>query len=389
MSEKEVAGPINRGRKGISFLRLDARRKGKNEAVRARHILIRIANNNKDSARAEALKILKMAKSGKDFAELARKYSKDVGSARRGGDLGYFARGTMVKPFEKAAFAAKPGQIVGPVETEFGYHIIKIIDKKSDEIKYSEILLKPYVSTDTRNQIMREAYSIQKQAEKGVPFDTLAARLNLTTTYSGYVAKDQPLLGSEYFTHLVFSNELGTVLEPLELKPYGVIVAMVDDIRQGGFAPLELAKPEITEILKHRKKLAKLAASANAFYDKFVKNLTELKDLDQSQASSKVRTADNYRPSGNLPGIGVDNVFAAKVFEVPTGKIIKPFQGERGWYIVQVYNRYIPKTDKKTLDNFRKSLLRANKQKAFYDWFESVRKNAVIEDYRYEFYKDY
>jgi peptidyl-prolyl cis-trans isomerase C len=115
------------------------------ERVRASHILIRTPENGdakaKQDAQAKANDVLKQVQGGKDFAELAKNYSQDPGSAAQGGDLGYFAQGQMVPPFEQAAFSLKPGDVSGVVETQFGFHIIKVADKQAartmplDEVK--------------------------------------------------------------------------------------------------------------------------------------------------------------------------------------------------------------------------------------------------------------
>jgi len=100
------------------------------EQVKASHILIKVAEDAdqavRDKKRAFAAELLDEAKSGKDFAELARTYSDDKASAVKGGELGFFTRGTMVPAFEDAAFNMKPGEISDLVETPFGYHIIKV-----------------------------------------------------------------------------------------------------------------------------------------------------------------------------------------------------------------------------------------------------------------------
>ncbi len=104
------------------------------EQVRARHILIKVpagADKKKwDEARKKALDIRARLLKGESFAKLAQKYSDDPGSKARGGDLGYFGKGRMVPEFEKAAFSLKKGEISQPVKTTFGYHIIKVEDKK-------------------------------------------------------------------------------------------------------------------------------------------------------------------------------------------------------------------------------------------------------------------
>lgn len=109
----------------------------KPETITARHILIAIKPDAKDSEKQDARKkaegLLERIKKGEDFAKLASEYSEDPGSKTRGGDLGTFPRKTMVEEFEKAAFALKPGEVSGVVETQFGYHLIKVDEKKTPE----------------------------------------------------------------------------------------------------------------------------------------------------------------------------------------------------------------------------------------------------------------
>jgi peptidyl-prolyl cis-trans isomerase C len=89
--------------------------------IRAGHILV--------SKLDEADHVMRELKSGKDFSELARKFS-SCPSGKNGGDLGFFSQGQMVKEFEDAVFALKPGQVTGPVRTQFGFHIIKLLERK-------------------------------------------------------------------------------------------------------------------------------------------------------------------------------------------------------------------------------------------------------------------
>lgn len=105
------------------------------ERVRARHVLIKVPPNgsmaDKSKAFNEIKKVQQDVKGGLDFAEAARQKSEDTESARKGGDLGYFIRGWMVPAFEKAAFAAAVGEVIGPIETEFGYHLIMVEEKRA------------------------------------------------------------------------------------------------------------------------------------------------------------------------------------------------------------------------------------------------------------------
>ncbi len=104
------------------------------EMVKARHILIKAdksaSEEEKKKARGKAEDLLKKIRAGEDFAKLAAEFSDDPGSKAKGGELGFFGRGKMVKPFEEAAFSLNPGEVSGVVETTFGFHIIKVEEKK-------------------------------------------------------------------------------------------------------------------------------------------------------------------------------------------------------------------------------------------------------------------
>lgn len=115
----------------------------KPEQIKASHILIKVDANATDTqkaqARIEIVKIQQKLKNGEDFATLAKEYSQGPSNVK-GGDLGYFGRGQMVKPFEDAAFALKPNEVSEIVETRFGYHLIKVVDKQPETtMAYAEV----------------------------------------------------------------------------------------------------------------------------------------------------------------------------------------------------------------------------------------------------------
>lgn len=150
------------------------------DSVHVRHIILLSHEGDQEQQKADRLAQMKAirtrAVNGEDFAELARQFSQD-NVAQQGGDLGYFPRGMMVKPFEDAAFALKKGQISDVVETQFGLHLIKCIDKKSarpvpfEEAKARiDMLLKQrQLSTELQNRLQksRDAAIIVRSYEKG------------------------------------------------------------------------------------------------------------------------------------------------------------------------------------------------------------------------------
>ncbi|MBW1997433.1 MAG: peptidylprolyl isomerase [Deltaproteobacteria bacterium] len=137
------------------------------EKVRASHILVKVGPGMDEAKKAEARKKIEKARErlskGEDFAQVAREVSEGP-SRTKGGDLGYFKRGQMVKPFEDASFAMKPGEVSGIVETRFGFHIIKVTERKPEKI----------VSFEEVKEKLRE-YLKSRKVQKGV--DQLVASL--------------------------------------------------------------------------------------------------------------------------------------------------------------------------------------------------------------------
>jgi len=142
------------------------------EKIQASHILVKVKQGSDESVKAEALKkiqkIQKELKAGGDFAELAKKYS-DCPSSANGGDLGYFGRGQMVKPFEDAAFSLKPGEVSDITETDFGYHLIKAGDKKTEVITdYKDVkekLAQYLKQMKTKEEVKKYIESLKEKAK--------------------------------------------------------------------------------------------------------------------------------------------------------------------------------------------------------------------------------
>jgi len=142
------------------------------EQVRASHILVKVASDADKKKVAAAKKKIEAAqarlKKGDDFAKVAKEVSEGP-SAKKGGDLGFFKRGQMVKPFEEAAFAMKPGQTSGIVRTRFGFHIIKVTDKKPEsmtDFKKVEEKIKTYLKQKkVQEDVQTLIASLRKKAK--------------------------------------------------------------------------------------------------------------------------------------------------------------------------------------------------------------------------------
>ncbi|MFM8437566.1 MAG: peptidyl-prolyl cis-trans isomerase, partial [Candidatus Kapaibacterium sp.] len=383
VAPREVVGPVFVGGKA-AFLRLDARELGGDTTVRASHILVGFGTN-KDSAKAVANKLLASAKKG-DFAKIASENSIDKQSAMRGGDLDYFGRGRMVPEFEKAAFGASTGSIVGPIESQFGYHIIKVTDKRFEKIKYSEIPMSPSISSSTRKNLMREAMALKEQVEGGGNIDTIARKNKRMAIETALFEKSSQMLGSYEVVDFAFSHDVGTVSKPFDMKGTSYVVVQVSDKRDPGVRPLADMKDEIRTKLMRGAKIDALRKKADDMAQKLASYgaLEAVKTID---STLDVRTATGIKDDGNVSVIGRDNVLTSSLMKLQPGKISGAIRGEKGYYIVQVLGvrkdpRDFKQAEKEIADRMRQQM----KQNAYYQWYSSVRERADIEDNRSKLY---
>jgi|Laugresu1bdmlbsd_1035121.scaffolds.fasta_scaffold05446_2 parvulin-like peptidyl-prolyl isomerase len=383
----DVIGPITL-QSGTFIYKVDSLRSGVNELVKASHILIKFGSN-KDSAKAFASQVLARAKKGEDFAALALEYSQDPGSKDRGGEYDYFPKGQMVKPFEDACFNNAPGSVVGPVETDFGYHIIKVSDKISEEIKYSEIMVTVGMTMNTKKQLRRDALSFKQQLDDGQNIESLAKKLKKNVVETMFFDTQMPVLGSQSLTSFAFSNEVGAISEPMELKYYGIVVAQITGKREAGLRPFEDMKDELAQKVIFKKKMNILKSKANSVYQK-IKSSDRLFAVTQIDPTIEVKTAAKVRNNGLVNGVGNEPVLTQKALLAPLNKINEPVAGDNGWYIYQV----IQKTNAdmsgfaKSKKDMQMTLSTQSASSAYSQWFNALKDKADIQDYRGKLFRD-
>lgn len=383
----DVIGPITL-QSGTFIYKVDSLRSGVNELVKASHILVKFGSN-KDSAKAFASQILARAKKGEDFAALALEYSQDPGSKDRGGEYDYFPKGQMVKPFEDACFNNAPGSVVGPVETDFGYHIIKVSDKISEEIKYSEIMVTVGMTMNTKKQLRRDALSFKQQLDDGQNIESLAKKLKKNVVETMFFDTQMPVLGSQSLTSFAFSNEVGAISEPMELKYYGIVVAQITGKREAGLRPFEDMKDELAQKVIFKKKMNILKSKANSVYQK-IKSSDRLFAVTQIDPTIEVKTAAKVRNNGLVNGVGNEPVLTQKALLAPLNKINEPVAGDNGWYIYQV----IQKTNAdmsgfaKSKKDMQMTLSTQAASSAYSQWFNALKDKADIQDYRGKLFRD-
>ena len=263
----EVSGDeVNR------FYEQNLQRYAKGEERRASHILIALdpkANaEEKKAARAKADQLLRQARQNPaGFADLARKNSQDTGSAANGGDLGFFPRGVMEKAFDDAVFQMKTGEIAGPVESQFGYHIIRLAEVKGRGLDDS----KKQVELDLRRQKAGKKFSELGEQFRDIVFeqgDSLkpaADALKLAVQTSGWVSRggsdnkllNHPKLLQSAFSEDAVQNKRNT--EVIDVGDNTLVAARVVEYRPASLRPFDEVGAEINKRLVQQQ-AAQLAA---------------------------------------------------------------------------------------------------------------------------------
>ncbi len=193
------------------------------EQVELRQIVLypKVTSEYKSNSRKKAEELLDSLKHGADFSALARTYSEDAGSAKNGGDLGLVRRGIFVKEFEEASYALEPGQISGIVETQFGFHIIKLLEKKGEAIRPQHILIRMAKTGESDSTVINSLNIFRQRILKGEDFTEIAKRSSEdeeTKAFGGWLGViEVPRLSDEL--HQAEQNlQPGNISTPIKLK---------------------------------------------------------------------------------------------------------------------------------------------------------------------------
>lgn len=260
---------------------------GRAEERRASHILLTVpagaTEEQKASIKAKAEQILEQVKQDPEkFSELAKELSEDPGSAKVGGDLGFFARGLMVKAFEDVVFEMQPDEIRGPVETPFGFHIIKLTAVKNADVSNFDDV-KENIKQTLQRQKVAERFGEMSEDFSNIVYeqsDTLqpvAQMFNLSVQRSDWIdrsSKEPSVIANERMLQAIFSDSAihdHFNTEAIEVKPDTFVSARVLEHRPASAQSIGLVRDKIIEILKRqlaveaaeeegKQKLAKLQA---------------------------------------------------------------------------------------------------------------------------------
>ena len=385
----DIVGPIN-DNDGIHIIKIIDQRQGTTEFVKASHILLNLVSGP-DSVKViqKARTLLAQARSGVDFAKLARENSQDYGSAMQGGELGWASKDRWVKPFADAAFKAPVGGIVGPVRTQFGWHIIKVTGKDKREMKILDLAMKVKASTQTMENAFQQAQDFGVLA-KDEGFEKAAENSKFTVQETQEFTKTGSIPGiglNDAITNFAFSNKIGSIADPIYVRN-GVIVIKVSNIREEGIRPLDEVKSVVRSLALKEKKLAKIRPDVDAFY----KTLTSSSDLiatAQSNPNLTGQATGPFKPIDGPTNIGRDLKFIGTTLAMKPGELSKPVEGNLGYYIIKLLSKTEFDTAKYNMEreSLRTQFLQEKRQRALMDWQTALHEKADIVDNRDKYFR--
>ena len=299
------------------------------EERRASHILfLGNADAEKEKARAKAEEVLKeVRKNPSGFADLAKKHSQDPGSAQKGGDLGFFARGMMVKPFEDAVFGLKEGEISGLVESEFGFHIIKVAAIKAAKQRPLEEV-RAEIGEELKRQRTTRKFAEAAEAfnnmvyEQSDSLQPVVDKFKLKLQQTGWLPKsidpqnraalgplgnDKVLAG--LFSEDAIKNKRNT--EAVEVAPNTLLAARVVEHVPASTRPFDSVKNDIEKYLKAQEAQAQARQAGEA-------KLAELTKGEDKIAWTAARSASRMQARQlQLPLAAAQGIFKADVQKLP------------------------------------------------------------------------
>ncbi|GAB4040675.1 peptidylprolyl isomerase [Spirosoma jeollabukense] len=387
-----IYGPFREGNTYFIY-KYGGTKKDTNFTARASHILIQtkgLADSAKVAARNRAESILKQIQGGASFEALAQTNSQD-GSAQVGGDLGYFKNnGQMVKPFESAVFGAtSAGLIPRLVETEFGYHIIKVTQPKTNVLYRIAAIGKSITpSQTTRDEALRKADQFASEVQTKEAFDAKVKEdKSLVVATADRITEGaqqiNALTGSEVRQVIRWAfndkTELNSVSEPFEIGDQYVIAVLTnktdkDNVSVNDYRTELTAK--VRNELKGQQILAKLGNPSGT-----------LESIAQKYgAGALVESAEGINlATGFLRSAGVDPVALGKAFGLKPGKRSKPFVGEGGVLMMETTN-LTPAPAIADYALYKTQIQQNNTSRISLYINEAIKEAAKVEDRRAKFY---
>ncbi|MFC6996603.1 peptidylprolyl isomerase [Rufibacter roseus] len=389
LEEGKVYGPFTSNGSFTLYKIMDSQ-DGGTASARASHILIKPDNTTpeaKAAAKAKAQGILNQIKGGADFAALAAQHGTD-GTASVGGDLGWFTEGRMVPAFEKAVFGTNSaGLLPNLVETEYGYHIVKVTAPKTTKsYQLAQVTRTITPSDDSREYAFSRAGAIAANSSNLEEFEKAVANEKglIKAEAKNITASDRGvnnLMNARELVRWAFAEDtkVGSVSHVITMDDQ-YVVAVLTGKREKGTAKVEDVREELTVAVRNQLKAEKIKVKLGEVKG----NLQEAAAKYGSDAI--VRPANDVTlASPNIPGLGLEPVALGRAFGLKPGERTPVIVGEGGVIVVELtnLNPAPPIADLATVKQQLKATKDGRVQAALY---EAVKKNANIEDNRVRFF---
>jgi parvulin-like peptidyl-prolyl isomerase len=384
-SSGKIIGPISTPQ-GYGIYKLIGTSPSTEVLVKASHVLVQSTGNDAKDL-AEANQIYDELTKGANFANVAKQKSKDPGSAANGGDLGWFAKGRMVKEFEAACFNGPLNVVQKPVKTTYGYHIIKVLDKINKKFVVEKITNSVKYSATTRDEIFNQATDFAYLAEKN-GFEKEAELGKYQVSESTPFNKDvYAVPGIGYNKGLVdfaFDNGLNTVSNVYKTTN-GYTVVLVSEIINAGIKPFEEVKSEVENLVKHEKKFEKALVIAKNIKTKVGNDLSKAKEV---YSFARYDTSANFTTSGSIPKLGVEYAVSSVAYEQKLNTISEPVRGLRGYYLIRTLSRneFDNNTFTMQRNSLRDNMYQEKKNSYYQQWIANLKETAKIIDNRHLFF---
>ena len=344
-----------------------------------------------DSAavRARAVELRNEIISGTRFEEVATRESADTISAAEGGSLGRGARGRFVEDFERAAFALRPGEVSQPVLTQFGYHLIKVDERKGDTLALRHILLRIEQTDSSATLTDRRADELDGMtagATNPSQFDSAGARLGLTPL-KATVTEGEPLVVANAYIPSVsawaFNGAKPGETSELFDAPDGYYIARLDSLTPGGPRALEDVRDEIRTRLVRTKKVQTLLPAARTLATRAAATTLETAAAEQKLEVSRTGL---FNRIDFVPGIGQGNEAVGAAFALSAGAVSAPVATEDAVFVIRVDRRINASREKWEIQKQtqRNLLTRSLREERVRTYLEDLRASAKIEDHRRE-----
>ena len=355
------------------------------EQLRASHILLRTEGKDEATVRASAEDVLKQAKSGADFAALATKYSDDEGTKGKGGDLDFFGRGRMVPEFDTAAFALKPGEISDLVKTQYGFHIIKLVDKKGgtsktlDEVRQQ--LTDQLSFEKAQQEVQTLAERLASQLTKPADLDIVAKAQGLTVQETGLFARDEPIMGlggAPEVAARAFQLNPGEMSGAVPTQR-GVVFMTVTEKKDPYVPQLDEAKDKVRDTVLTQKAREMARQKAEAVVAK-VKGAADF-DKAVKAAGFEARTTELIARDAPIPELGVAPAVTEAAFALPQGGVSGAIAIDAGAAVVKVVEKQeVGETEiAANRDQFRQELLSDRRNRFFSAYMVKAKQKMKIE----------